>query len=205
LVGHVLQPDATASAGRITVSDSDGHAVAEIEHAAGLDSFHPPLAARSYALHMRGQPAETEGYYAIDLVVMQDNPPELLEASNGAKSGAEPLVFEGSGRLRAFTLSRLPPGDVDYYALDVEEGAVAYATCEGESAGSGVRELRAELRDATDAVLLSATETATANLRTDLFTFAKAGTYYLRLSSGTSEAEQAVEPWVRCSITMAPP
>jgi hypothetical protein len=203
LIGHVLSLG--AADGRITVSDSDGDGVAELERASGIDSFNPPLAAGSYALQVRGQAGDAESYYAIDLLIMVDNPPEREEATNGVTSGGEPLSFEGSGHQRAYILSYLPPGDVDYYAFDTVANSAASATCEGQSTGSGVRELRAELRDAADSLLVGATETATSNLRTDLYTFEEAGRYYLRLSSSTAQAERAIQPWARCSIVMASP
>ncbi|HEX6246042.1 MAG TPA: PPC domain-containing protein, partial [Polyangiales bacterium] len=133
------------------------------------------------------------------LIQLPENPAESAESMNGALGGAEAVTLGGSRGRRGLVLSRLPAGDVDYYRFDLAAKDLVRVSCEAESAGSGVRGLSAEVRDANDQKLAGGAETALANLLTEPVEVPSAGTYYLRLSSATTEP-LAIDPWVRCAV-----
>jgi hypothetical protein len=75
--------------------------------------------------------------------------------------------------------------------------------CEGESGGSGVRGLKAELFAPSMQPLMAASEASPKALLIEPFELQTAGTYYLKLSSETPPAEDdTVEPWVRCAVLL---
>jgi hypothetical protein len=75
--------------------------------------------------------------------------------------------------------------------------------CEAESAGSGIRSLHAEVRDADDAVLASAVETPIAGLFMEPFVLETTGPHYLRIWSESASASP-IEHWVRCVVNAGP-
>jgi hypothetical protein len=89
---------------------------------------------------------------------------------------------------------------VDYYRFELGVGDRVRVACEGESAGSGVRGLSAEIRSASDEKLgAAASETSLVNLAIEPVEVAAEGTYHLRLSSAAG-ASASIEPWVRCAV-----
>jgi hypothetical protein len=98
-------------------------------------------------------------------------------------------------------LVTLPENDVDYFKVEAAAMESILAVCEGESGGSGVRGLTAELRDDADQAIASGTETSSANLQIERTRVTRAGTYYLRLSSTTPAAGvDTITPWTRCAL-----
>lgn len=207
LVGHIHPggpsgSGSTARGGRVRVSAGD-HMLAEIDRTKGQEFIRPPVTAGGHQLSISADgPLGDNPFYAFDLVLLPDNPREQSEAANGSLAGAEPIVFTGRGRRRGLLSVTLAPGDTDYFRFDAASGQVVAIGCEAESAGSGVRGLSAELRDAADSVLASAAESTTVNLQLPVVRIGAAGTYYLRLSSESAEPAPAIEPWTRCSMTV---
>lgn len=205
LVGHVLPGGVTGNGstlttGHVAVRDASGHVVAEIDRALGVQLIHPPLGEATYTLSVSTDGALGDNaFYAIDLVLLMDNPHE--EASdNDALESAHPLPLAGGFLRRGTLLAELPPLDVDYYAFEAMAGDRIDVVCEAASAGSGVRGLVAEIRDGDDAVLGAAEETLEGGLRLERVMVEQAGTYYLRLSSQTSADSAAPDAWVRCAV-----
>lgn len=207
LIGHVqlsgtMGNGSSAAGGEVQISDADGHVLAHIDRSQDQAAIDPPVEAASYQITVSaGGELGDDPYYVLDFVMLDDNLREQDEAGNGELAGAEPVDLQGTISRRGLLLVELPEADVDYYKLDAMESELIAVTCEGESGGSGVRGLTAELRDDTDLVLGSATETATANLQLDPVTISRTGTYYVRLTSETPKADTgSIAPWTRCAV-----
>ena len=198
----------TAGALRVQVRDqADGHTLASIEQHEGFSAFHPPLGDGTYRVLIE-QPEDPghNGFYAVDLVLLDDNPREQAETANGQLAGAEPLLMTGTTRRRGRVLSRLPEADVDYYRFELTASAQMFAICEAESGGSGVRGLTATLIDAAERPLRAQQEPSETNLLLDVVRVDKAGTYFLKLQAEApaKRGVDTIEPWVRCAVTAAP-
>jgi hypothetical protein len=211
LVGHVLPSGAqgngsTAHFGVVQVTGTDDMLISRIDVREQQESFHPPLAKASYRIdaNLDGV-AGKNGFFAIDLVTLDDNPPELAEKDNGELAGAETVELkQGMFSRRGLLLAHLAQGDVDYYRFESPNASVITVDCEGQSGGSGVLGLHAELRDKDDQMLAAADETPGANLLISAAMLADPGTYYLRLSSKTKTITDPVEPWARCALIARP-
>jgi hypothetical protein len=211
LVGEFLAPGpngngSTASFSTLEVDDAASHALARISAAKGQRQFHPPVTDGSYRLlaKAQGEPG-SNGFYAIDLVMLPENPAAQADDANDALASAEPIAMQGSLMRRGLLLARLPPADVDYYSFDAAEGEHLSFACEAESGGSGVRGLHAEVRDADDQVLSSVDEAPDANLIVSGLRLSATANHYLRLSSTLSAPEpDMAEPWVRCVVLIRP-
>jgi hypothetical protein len=211
LIGQLLAAGAsgngsTATALHVTTSaQTDGHVLASTHQHDGFSPFHPPLNSGSYRVTVeQPQDAGDNGFYALDLVLLDDNPVERAETQNGTLSGAEPIDLTGSQRRRGRVLSRLPKGDVDYYRFELAASEQMFAVCEAESGGSGVRGLRASFLDGSEQPLRAQTEPSPMNLLLDVVRVDKPGTYFLKLQADAPAVENTaeIEPWVRCAVTV---
>jgi hypothetical protein len=210
LIGELLAPGpagdgSTALLGRVRIVNADQHVLGGIDRAIGQHSIHPPVGQGAYQLTVSadGQPG-SNGFYAINMTLLPDNPRERYNDSNDKLAMAEPLVLKGSFNRRGLVLARLAPGDVDYFSFDVLEGEQLLIGCESESGGSGVHALRAELRDERDKAFASAIEEPDQNLIIEQVAATAAGTRYLRLSSETVSQADMTEPWARCVVNAHP-
>jgi hypothetical protein len=190
----------------VSVREQDGRTVAAIAQEREQASFHPPLAAGRYELQVQaGAERGDNDFYAIDLVLLDDNPSERNERANGKPDSAEALQWRGSVRRRALVLARLPAQDVDFFRVDADSGERVAVACEGESGGSGVRGLHVSVLDDRQQVLAQADEPSASNLHLEGVDVPGKGAYYVRLSSSTSSEESAeADPWVRCAVIVAP-
>jgi Bacterial pre-peptidase C-terminal domain len=211
LIGELLDDGVDgdgSTSGPLTVgviAQANKQVLARIDHAKGQANIHPPVSAAAHQLSVTANDKTGDnGFYAINLVMLQDNPVELHDDTNGQLSAAEPIAMQGPFRRRGLLLSLLPPKDVDYYSFQADMGEHVTVACESESGGSGVRGLRAELRDAQDKVLFSQMETPLENLLIDGVTVPTSGMQYVRLSSDTKDGPDPVEPWVRCVVLAGP-
>lgn len=191
---------------RVT-ADSDGHLLASCSLAARQNNIHPPVDDAKYRIQVSaGGPVGSNGYYAVDLVLLPDNPHEQTDAENDDIGSAEPIALSGASNRRGLLLSRLPAQDVDYYRFPAQADDVVGIHCEGESGGSGVRGLRAELLAPTMQQLAAAQEITPKPLVIEPLALESSGTYYLKLSSATPPVQDtdadAVEPWVRCAVLL---
>jgi hypothetical protein len=205
LIGHVLSPTIVVPArtARLTVNDKDKHALASIDLSTQQQDIQPPITDGSYQLTIDGHGEPKDTAYAIDLVMLPENPREQNEADNGQLDKAEALMMLGQSYRRGYVLTNLPASDVDYFKFDVSQDEYIAVICEAESAGSGVRGLRAEVRNDSDKMLASASEGSNAKLQIESLQVMLSGTYYLRLTSKTPEGD-GTEPWTRCVVTVSP-
>lgn len=208
LIGHLLPAGvpgdgSTATTGRVRVLNMAQRVLGELDGRRGETKLYPPVSmGRNVVTVEAPDSVGDNGFFAIDLVMLPENPVEQMEVANGQLSGAEPIMLKGSPTQRGLLLSDVPPGDADYYSFTAKEGAHISVSCEGQSAGSGVRALRVEVRDATDQSLTVCTESPEHDLHLDAWPVPSAGTYFLRLASDPQVAAEAAEPWVRCVFFM---
>jgi hypothetical protein len=198
----------SATVAAVTVSDAEHHAIAQIDRDLRQQGIHPPVGDGQFEVRVagRGDPGPN-GFYALDLVLLPDNPRESDDALNGTPEGAETIDMPGAPSRRGLLLSTLPGDDVDYYQFDVFPNETITLVCEGASGGSGVRGLRAELRDESGATLQSGTETPDANLQLDPLEITQQTKLFLRLSRDVPAAgggESEIEPWTRCVVIAGP-
>ena len=159
----------------------------------------PPLTAGQYLLWVQHPQAAlgANDFYVIKTRFGTENPPEINVDTNDTAAGAGVLTFAGDPG-QVFTLSRLPGNDVDYYRFGLPAGLNFAVTCGGRVAGSGVRDLRVELRDESDTVVAMATETATGAASIPNMTLTSTNAY-IRLSKGSQDPE-VNGAWVRCGL-----
>jgi hypothetical protein len=201
LIARVLQggPEGNGStvvSGRASVRDGNGALLAEVNRVAHDGDIRPPVSAGEHRFTLRHEgEVGSNAFFAIDFVLLEENPREQRELENGSAAGAETVSLSLGTRGRALLLSLLPAGDVDYYAIPAAMGSYIGVVCEGQTTGSGVRGLTAELRDSNDQRLAAS---ADVDQGLDLSAIVgEAGTYYLRLSS---QAVGEALPWVRCAL-----
>ena len=209
LIGHVLEPGpagdgSTGGAGPVQIRrNSDQQLLASSPGTPGQLQIFPPVASDVYSLLVNAPPVVGDnGFFAVDLVMLPDNPREQHEADNGVLAQAEPVMLTGRGYARGLFLSDVPGGDVDYFSFPATAGESALLSCTGESSGSGVRQLHVELRDAMDQTLATAVESPNHDLNISAFAIPTTGTYAVRLSSDHTAAAGEAEPWVRCAIQL---
>ncbi|MFM2419838.1 MAG: hypothetical protein RL385_4561 [Pseudomonadota bacterium] len=198
-----LHPDQTMVWQTAQLEDEAAHVLGRIERALGQKSLHPPVSTASYRLRVRPEAAVAGGasLYAVDLVLVPDNRPELDDLKNNTPAGAETVPFSGFASRRGLIRSLLPRGDVDYYRIDLVPMERTMARCEGQSGGSGVRGFKAEIVDAQGAVLQSAVEPLEYGLVVQPTEPASvAGVYYLRLTAAEESSDFAAGDWVRCDV-----
>ena len=190
--------------GVVRVTDASDLVVSESVPGAGRSSFNPPVDQADYQLLLSPfDGAPPTAFVAIDLTVTPDNPPEQDELGNDSQSGAEPLTLDGDLYRRGFVVLRLPPKDVDYFAIPVIAGEYIQVACEGESAGSGVRGLRAQLLHGEE-VLAHAGEEPGTNLNLRPVQIPDTSTLHLRVWTDPAVEPGAAEPWARCSLVTGP-
>lgn len=205
LIGHVLPGGvpgngSTLRTGVVGIRDASDHLVAQIDRSLGTEAIHPPIDDATYTLSVEAtEELGDNAFYAIDLVLLAENPQEA-ETDNDTPEAAQPLLLEGGFFRRGTILASLPADDVDYFSFEAMAGETMEVICEGHSAGSGVRELKAELRNADDEVLGEATEVLNEGLSLEQVPAEVTGSYYLRLSSETPDDAEAAPAWARCAV-----
>lgn len=216
LIGRLLRTttaitNANGAAVVVSVLDqTQQHALARIERAQSQVNIHPPVADATYRVRVElSSSAPRHAAYALDLVMLDENPAEKAEAANNELAGAEALALTGPVSRRGRVLARLPADDVDYYAFEAKLGERLLVGCEAESAGSGVRGLKAELLDSAQKSLATASEESSAQtLLIEDVPVTQAGMHYLKLSSTAAAAAgvgaDVIEPWVRCAVIAGP-
>jgi hypothetical protein len=188
----------------VRMETAGGLLIAETHGASESLPFYPPLHAGQHTLRARGSAGCSGGFFSLDLVLLPDNPREQVEAGNGTFGGAEPVVMKGLGYHRGLILADVAPGDVDYFSFDTLAGGYVTSSCEGESAGSGIRGLTVELRDASDRLVATATPREDGPLDIDSFPVTADGKMALRLTSSGNASPDGAEPWLRCVVITSP-
>jgi hypothetical protein len=199
----------TTSAGNLWVTDMVGtEIIGRIDNRVP-DWFvlNAPLPRGSYLLWVEhpGTVGGDNDFYAMKVFRSRtDNTPEAMEGTNDTLAGAEMLSQSTDPVRAAFILADLPDGDVDYFSFEVLDGEVVTAACGANTSGSGVRDLSMEIRDASDTMLVSATEAPPSNAFISDAMITAAGTYYLRLAKGSQDPE-VTGTWVRCAVRASIP
>ncbi|HKP56806.1 MAG TPA: PPC domain-containing protein [Polyangiales bacterium] len=202
LIAEVL--DSGLRGGQVRVLDRSRHVLAEIDRSRGQHSIHPPLQDQTYELNFTADTDSGDNaFYAVNLVLMPDNPREHDDAGNDMLRGAEPLEMVGEVQRRGLLLTTLPEHDVDYFTFDVAAGEQVTLACEAQSGGSGVRGLHVEVRNAADQSLASAFEELDSNVLLDGFIAEQDGPLWLRLNNVASDASEIL-PWTRCVVLAGP-
>jgi hypothetical protein len=201
----------TSPAGRVYVMPADeSETIARIDNSGDdYTDFSPALPPGDYLLFVEhgGAAAGANDFYAFKIVTGMENTPEGMEASNGTLAGAEALtqMTDADGLVSGFVLAQLgAPSDIDYFSFDLAAGHQMSVACGSASGGSGVRGLRVEVRDASDAVIAMATEAAPMNAFIEDTTASSAGTYYVRLTK-TGQDPEVTGTWARCGVRSAVP
>jgi Bacterial pre-peptidase C-terminal domain len=192
--GGVTGDGSSVSMGAVRVT-SQGQPVSEIQRTKHED-FHPPVAAGTVEVSIEAPaPLGDNPFYAVDLVLLKDNPSEQAEPNHSAES-AETVTLSRGSTGRGLLLSRLPAGDVDLWRIPVLSASQIIFSCEAERGGSGLRGLRAELLDAQLAPLTDASEGDQGLDATYAGTLK--GPLFLRLHGEGGAAQ--LDPWVRCVV-----
>jgi hypothetical protein len=206
LIARVLQGGSSGNgssvqSGRASVSGPEGTLLAETNRQAHHGNIRPPVGAGEHRFTLQSDSTASDpaagdnAFFAVDLVLLDENPRERDELANDTPAGAESLRWSQGTRGRALLLSTLRVGDVDYYAIPAATGAYVGAICEGQTTGSGVRGLTAELLDPNQQRVAAS---ADVDQGLDLGAIVgEGGTYYLRLSAA---ANAEALPWVRCVL-----
>jgi hypothetical protein len=189
---------------RVQVARADGALLASVQGNGERQPIYPPVDGGTHALAVRTASTATPGFFAIDLVLLPDNPREQHERENDQLSGAEPLVFTGAGRRRALLLADLAGGDFDTFRVDVTSGAQVFASCESESAGSGLLFPSASLLDASGQSLAVAALAEDGTLELGPVRVGNVDHVFLGLEAGILRDDVPVEPWMRCVVLTAP-
>jgi hypothetical protein len=211
LIGEILAAgtegdgSSLGALGLRVLADEDRTVRASIVTGSGQTNIHPPLADARYHVELKQiDQSGDNGFYAVNVVLLADNPLEQGSDDDTLEHAQAVMMQLNSSQRRGLFLADLPHGDVDYYSFDATQGEHIVVACEGESAGSGVRKLHAELRDGQDKSFGSADETPLANLLMDSIPATTTGPQFLRLSSATPTGTDPVEPWVRCVVLAGP-
>lgn len=174
--------------------------------------INPPLPEGRYiALVEHGGTAGAQDFYVFKSIRSTvENPPETMDATNGVALTAEPLTLEAvedsPATDRAFIGATLGDGDTDFFSFEVTDATeVVSIFCGSLTAGSGVVGLEAALTDSTGVTVIAMeTETAADGLAIEEQTVPSAGTYLLRLTKASQDAE-VTGNWVRCGVLVGPP
>jgi hypothetical protein len=206
----------TAPVGNIWISDVAGTTIfGRLNNTMGAyDDLNPALAAGDYLLHVEhgGSTAGANDFFVLKAFLNgMENPPEAGEATNGVLTGAEALTQTTdmmTGVTAAFILAQLPDADVDYYSFDVAMDEVISVGCSAATSGGGVIGLTAEIRDASDTVVETDSETPPDGVFIDGdmagVPSAGPGTYYLRLTK-TGQDPEIPNTFVRCGVRTGVP
>ncbi len=192
--GGVEGNGSSVSSGAVRV-ESQGKRVSEIVRTLHED-FHPPVAAGTVDVSIEApEPLGDNPFYAVDLVLLKDNPSERAEPNESAER-AESITLSRATTGRGLLLSRLPAGDVDLWRIPVVTASRVIFSCEAASGGSGLQGLHVELLDAELAPLTDASEDEDG--LAGQYEGSLTGPLFLRVRGAGAAA--ALEPWVRCVV-----
>lgn len=192
----------SASAATISVAEIEQvDDYARIDPSHGVMEMRPSLPVGRYELtvHRNDPEPNQAGFYAVDVLLILDNPEELEETSNDTPEGAEALPFTET---RGFILSRLGEGDVDHFKFDALAGQDVSVVCSSRSQGSGLVDLVAAVTDPEGTVIASGDEPPGASLFLENVPVSVDGPHYLRLSS-SDRLPDVMGDWVRCAVQVS--
>jgi cysteine-rich repeat protein len=192
----------------LRLTDSEGNTVARIGHSEAHDEINPgnlPLGAyHLWVERADDQAAGANDFYVVRVRVSEGNAPEQADETNGTVEGAEALSTSStSGTQRYYLVTNIDVGDLDYFSFDVPASSTVTVVCKSANGGSGLIDMRAEIRTGDDNVVSGAAEDASGLTMRDIGGMT-AGTHYLRLSAAGQSPEIAGN-WVRCGVHVKPP
>lgn len=216
----------TLTMGLVSVSDTAGNIIAQLDTTLGSDAMTVPLTAGTdYLLWVTRDVGSMAGgndfYNLINFVANADNPAEAetVAGANDAAADAEAVTLTAStsdpntdsGYVLGFIQGA---GDVDYYSFTVAAGDKINLACGAIRSGSGLTAPVFAVYDSGDTELQSETETDTADIfwsdttygieSNPAVTVATAGTYYLVVSAGGQNPDVSGN-YYRCGIHVETP
>lgn len=168
----------------------------------------------SLQVHSAGFAGERP-FYALEQVAVTDDAPVVDVGGNDDITTAQALTLDASSAVRTATVAlSLSAGDVDWFSFPANAHDTIHFSCAAESAGSGLRALDVDLRDATGTLLFRAAEkdhdhqvvggTRTWMDAADASALdVAAGTYYAQVSAG-SFATGIDGSWALCTASASP-
>jgi hypothetical protein len=194
----------TAPAGEVYLTNAAGTQIlARIDATKGPFELSPPVVQNTtYQVWITRPAGATPGandFYVYKFCTFQGNPKEAETAAgqNDTTGTAEAMTEQaGSYFIRADLTTDT---DLDYFSFTATAGQKISVACAAARVGSGAIGMRAEVRDAADAVLASQNESLAASLFIEDVDATAGGTYYLRLSKTGQDAEVSGN-FVRCGV-----
>lgn len=211
----VIMPPGTGGYGttgqpvRLWITNAAGDEVIARIDTTQLTEIEPSLPPGEYRLWV-DHPAATgsNDFYVLKGYKLQDNPAETMELTNDLVATPEAIAFMAGAQpmtRTGFVLATLGDADTDHYSIDVMAGERVNVFCGSRTSGSGVVGLQAALMDATGTTTIAmASETPTMAIAIQNAMVPAAGTYLLRLTKTSQDAEVTGD-WVRCGILLGPP
>jgi hypothetical protein len=210
----------TAPVGLLALTDASGATtIGRIDNSSSgaPTALQPPLVPGTYLLWVQ-HPATALGandFYvvkpSVDLMDFGDVEAEPAGTTgvNDTLAAAQRITVAAAPGNAAVNLgafvTRLAPGDIDYFSFYARSTDTITLTCQGARSGSGLQGLTVSVRDPTDAEITGghAVETAAADLTLSGLTKPRAGMYYLRLTA-TGQDPTVTGDWAHCGLQLGP-
>jgi hypothetical protein len=195
----------TTTPGSMWITSADGTEIIARVSLSDTDQLNPSLPPGTYQLFVSA-PGTTgsNDFYVLKAFRGGDNPAEIQETENNDITTPELVTIEGSPP-SGFLLATLGDGDVDHFAIEMQDGELVTVACGSRTSGSGVVDLTATLLDSTGTMTLAtSTETAIDGAFIEDQAVPAAGTYILRLTKALQDAD-VTGTWVRCGIYITLP
>ena|GEM_PF-1362994 len=194
----------TSGLGDIWLTDVSGSTVsAKISNAdQTLFRMSPSLPGGEYLLWLAhpGDAAGANDHYVVKNFIFNENPAEMLDMRNNTQEGAEELPLRDSDRA-GYIISALPDGDTDHYKIELQPNEKVSVFCGSRTAGSGIIDVTAYVRDKSGMTLATGTESATVSIAIRDVTVTSS-IAYIQLDRG-AQLTDVTGDWVRCGIRAA--
>jgi len=178
----------------------------------GTGSLSPPLELGVDYLLFVAHPGDTAGahdFYFINHMGSGSNPVEAEDQANNTAEGAEALelVNQDDGSVSFFVDGNIvdAPTDVDHFLFTIPTTVTSptiNVACAGDSAGSGLRDLKFSIADLTGTALAGAEQTASEDGKSQIKNVmvpAETSSLLLKLEAG-SQAAAVSSDFYRCGI-----
>ena len=159
----------------------------------------PSLPGGDYLLWLAhpGDAAGANDHYVVKNFIFNENPAEMLEERNNTEAGAEEIPLSETSRA-GYIISALPDGDTDHYKINLQPNEKVSVFCGSRTAGSGIVDVTASVRDQSGTTIATGTESATISIALrDLVVTSSVA--YIQLDRGP-QLMDVTGDWVRCGI-----
>lgn len=200
--------------GRLWVTDSTGEEIIARLVPADRDgtvTISPTLSSGNYLLWVEQAGAGgANEHYVLKFTASAENTFEDDDDGNDTLAGAEILEQNAAPPFTsaAFLLSRLDGADdIDYWRVTVDAGDGLQVVCGSRENGSGLQNMRIEVRDDADGFVAGADEREASGIVLDAEAIgipAAGGDFYLRFSA-TGQDEDVSGNWIRCGVRTTAP